>query len=361
MKGSSVINRLKEVLPKYTDGFSDIISLTSLTRTATTITATSSTAHGLKTGNYITIKGAKEPITITALVRAGNIVTVTTATDHKLSDPSLYGNEHLPLMIEISGCTPTDYNGSFELLTVPNSTTFTYKIATIPAAATVLGYLLIADFDGYNGYKQVTVLTTTTFTYPVSTTNLQTPAQGTLRMSNATRVAWAATPERITQFYSEDSSREFQEWMFVVIGSKTIYKDDTTASDLSTAKRSGEIYRYDAQQNFSIFIFLPSSTDTLAGGVSDAARVYEKPILKSLANFRFNSPLEELIYEPATYVGSEADNYDGALYVHRFDFLSKGYIQQVDVADEFAGVPLQCIDGLFIDPVNMVFKPQYRE
>lgn len=360
MKGADIANRLKEILPKYTEDFSDIITITSLSRSANTITAVSASAHSLSTGNYITIKGAKEPITITALVRSGNVVTVTTSTDHKLSDPSLYGADKLPLMIEISGCTPVDYNGSFQLLTVPTSTIFTYKISTTPGVATVLGYLLLSDFDGYNGYKQVTVVNTTTFTYAVSTTNLQTPAQGTIKLSNATRIGWSATPERVVQFYSEDASRTFQKWMFVVVGATTMYKDNTTASDLSTAKRKAEIYHFDSQNDFSIFVFLPAQNDTLAGSVSDDARLYEKPILKSLANFRFISQLKETLYEPATYVGNETEDYVGAFYVHRFDFLSKGYVLQEDVSEENPGVPLQIIDGTFADPVNMIFKNNYR-
>lgn len=359
MKGADIANRLKEVLPKYTEDFSDVIAITSLSRSANTITAVSASAHSLTTGSYITIKGAKEPITITAITRSGNVVSVTTSTDHKLSDPSLYSMDKKPY-IEISGCVPTDYNGTFELLTVPDSTHFTYKITTTPAAATTLGYLLLADFDGYNGYKQVTVVNTTTFTYPLSTTNLQTPAQGTIKLSNATRVGWSATPERVMQFYSEDATRTFQKWMFVVVGATTMYKDDTTASDLSTAKRKGEVYHFDSQNNFSVFVFLPSQNDTLAGSVSDTARLYEKPILKSLANFRFGSQLEEQLYEPATYVGNESEDYVGAFYVHRFDFLSKGYVLQEDVSDENPGVPLQLIDGTFADPVNMTFKPSYR-
>jgi hypothetical protein len=357
MKGVDIVNRLKEILPKYTEDFSEMISILSLTRSGSTVTATTSANHNLSNGNYVTIKGAKEQITITSMVYADGIMTVTTATDHKLSDPSLYSNDSKP-NIEISGVIPVGYNGTFKLNTVPDSTTFTYQVSD-SGVVTTLGKLLLPDFDGYNGYKQITVTGATTFTYSIAS-NPQSPAAGTIKLSNATRVGWSATPERIVEFYSEDQARTLQKWMFVVVGSKTIYKNDTVASDLSTAKRKGEIYHFDSQQNFSIFVFVPSQNDVLGGDSSDTARSYEKPILKSLANYRFISTLEETLFEPATYVGNESEDYLGAFYVHRFDFLSKGYIYQEDVAEEDQGVPLQVIDGNFQDPVNMIFKPRFR-
>jgi len=44
MKGVYIVNRLKEILPKYTDDFSTIINVSSLTRSGTTITCTTATA-----------------------------------------------------------------------------------------------------------------------------------------------------------------------------------------------------------------------------------------------------------------------------------------------------------------------------
>ena len=363
MKGADVVNRLKEVLPNYTDNFSDIYSVTSLSRSATTITAVTSTAHGLATNDYVTIRGAKEPIAISSITRDDTTVTVTTATDHKLSDPSLYSEAAAEgITIEITGADPSDYNGTFTLsqLTVPTNTTFTYEIATTPTTpATTPGTLLLDDFDGYNGYKQVTVVDTTTFTYETTNTSLGTPAQGTIEMSNATRIAWSATATRADQFYSEDSNRTDQNWLFVVMGASVVYKDDTVASDLASSQNTNQFFFFETQNDFSIYVFLPSTDDTLGATASDLAKETEQPLLKSIVNFDFDSPLTEDCYQGTTYVGNETEDYNTAYYVHRYDFLSKGYVQPEDTADFDPGTPLQVVDGSFKDK-DTTFKPNMR-
>jgi len=56
MKAVRIVNRLKEVLPNYTDDFSTILNVSSLSRVSTTITCTTATVHGLSNNDYITIK-----------------------------------------------------------------------------------------------------------------------------------------------------------------------------------------------------------------------------------------------------------------------------------------------------------------
>ena len=126
MRGAYVVNRLKEELPKFTDDFSTILSASSLTRSSTTITCTTNANHGLTTGNYITIRGAKEPIALSTITFLNGIATATSLTDHKLSDPSLFSQENLPLYVEISGAT--GFNGTWELVSVPSNLIFKFKV-----------------------------------------------------------------------------------------------------------------------------------------------------------------------------------------------------------------------------------------
>lgn len=359
MQAKEIANRLKEILPLYTADFSDLITISSLSKSGSTITAVTSSAHGLATGDYITIKGAKNPIAITAITRVGEIATATTSIDHKLSDPSLYSKTVLPLYVTLSGVTPSGYNGTFELLTVANSTTFTFKIITSPTTpATVGGFLLLSDFDGYNGHKQVTVTNTTTFTYS-STANLQSPAQGTIQMSNASRVGWVGTTDEIVKFYTENSASILKTYVFVWVGAESVYKNETTASDISSAQNTNESFFYQTQQDFSLFVIIPRKAQNTAGIAADVARTYKQPILKALANYAFESVLTEEQYQGTIYVGSEPDENLGAFYSHRFDFMAKGYIQNEDTADFNNGVPLELIDGSFSNAQN-TFKPKFR-
>ncbi len=359
MQGIDIVNRLKEIVGYYTDDFSDIINISSLSRSGSTITAITSAPHNLVTNNYTTIRGAKEPILLSSITIVGNIATVTSSVDHKLSDPSLYSEEQKPY-ITISGALPVEYNGIFELLTVPDDLTFTFKITTNLSVNITAGYLLLEDFEGYNGYKQVTVLSPTSFTYSTIRTNINTPAQGTIKLSNATRVDHAATPARILDFYSENSEGILKNWMFVVLGSAPAYKNDTIASDLSTAQKKNQSYWYEIQRNFSIFVVVPSKTSVLGGVQADLARSYEKALNRSIVNYQFPSVLSEVKYQPVTYVDNDEDDYIKAYYVHRFDYLVKSFIQTEDTISFNDGVPLELVDGTITDK-QMTFKPNMRD
>ena len=69
-------------------------------------------------------------VAISTITRVSTVATLTTASAHGLST----GNQ-----VAISGCTPSAYNGVFTI-TVVNSTTFTYTMASVPAgSASVVG------------------------------------------------------------------------------------------------------------------------------------------------------------------------------------------------------------------------------
>lgn len=361
MQGSNITNRLKEIVGKYTDDFSTIINVSSLTRTSTTATCTTATDHNLTTGDYITIRGATNPITLTSLTREGNVATAVASEATELSDPSKYAQGiRDSLTVTISGSTPTDYNGTFKLLSVSDDRlTFTFEILETPISpATVAGYFLQPDYDGYNGYKQITVIDNTSFSYDV-VDSLNTPAQGTIEVSSQTRIAWAATAERAEQFYTSDSiTTSYENYMFVVLGSKAVYKDGTIASDITSSIEQSQDYFFQAAQDFSIYLYIPSENEVLGGFASDKAREYETFILKSIANYKFESVLTESYYEPVNYVGNEADIYNTAYYVHRYDFTALGYVQQEDTIDLNPGVPLKAIDGTIKDK-DLEFKPSF--
>ena len=209
--------------------------INTITHVGTLATATTATAHGLVTGNSITISGitpnayngtyritvlnatqftyvmATTPATnstsngtayaITSITSSGNGATVTTASAHNL----FTGNT-----ITVIGCTPSAYNGTFYITKV-DATSFTYVMASVPAtnATTVGTYSVAASVIGsasysgtlasivtntahglitgnqvtvsgftpsdFNGTFIVTVLNTTSFTYTMATTPVVIP------------------------------------------------------------------------------------------------------------------------------------------------------------------------------------------
>lgn len=345
MRAVYVVNRLKEELPKLTDGFSTILSVASLTRSSTTITCTTITNHGLTTGDYVTIRSAKEPIALSTITFLNGIATATSLTDHKLSDPSLFSQENLPLYVEISGAT--GFNGIWELVSVPSNLIFKFKVSGSPSNV-VGGFLLLQDQEGYNGYKQITVTGATTFTYSTTGT-MQSPAQGTIQVSCKTRIDYAATAERIQQYYSANSSNLLETWAFVVLAQNQGFKNDTAVGDSSSAKRTNESYWYTLQQAFSVYVVIPSTESTLGGDTADIAKSYLKPLIKCLSNYIFNSDFNEQQTQPCVFAGDEVDDYIEATYTHRFDFSVQSIIQTIDTADFSDGTPLQIIDGVFSD------------
>lgn len=358
--GQQITDRLKQVLPKYTDDFSDILSVSSLTQSGGAITAVTAIDHNLTTGDYVLARGAKEPIVLTSLTRSGTTVTGVSSSSHKLTDPLKYALQYRPLYITISGATPADYNGTFELISVPDDTTFTFKIDTEPTSpASTAGYLLLDDYDGYNGFKQITVVDSTTFTYTTSNTALPSPAQGTIEISIAARVGHAASARRIFDFYSAAADQSLQNWIFVVVNNKTIFRDGTIISDASAAQNKGTAVWSEGIQEFSVYVVVPAKTSVLGGSIADIAMLYEKPILKAIGNYIFTSDLQEAQYQPVSYVANEEDDYIPAYYTHRFDFVFKGLIHTDDCADSSPGVPLQIIDGTISD-ASMVVKPTMR-
>lgn len=346
MKGADIANQLKGLLPNYTDDFNDKFTITSLTRSGSTVTAVTSTAHGGTTGDNVTIKGAKEPINIISLTRSGDIVTATCSVAHKLPNPSNMLARDIPT-VQISGASPSDYNGSFTLFATPDYFTFQYKITTTPAspAATAGDLLLSDDLFLYNGQKAITVIDTTTFTYIIASENLQSPAQGDIEMVKATRIAWAASFDITQAHYSEDATRITQNWLYIIVNDRETFKKDTATTDVTSIQEVNAEYRYDTLTPFSIFIYIPSKASILGGVQSDQARDYIKPLLKSIANFLLPSNLTEGCLKPVTFQGDGIELFNKAYYVHRFDFVAKGEIVNEDTIDAVRVVPLLELDG----------------
>jgi hypothetical protein len=209
-------------------------TVTSLTRSGTTVTVTLF-GHGFSNGNSIRISGAAQPEyngtftiggvatntftytiststapspatgTITAVKAVTSISrSSTTATVTLTGHGYAAGN-----WVVISGAAEADYNGAFQILAVPSSSTFTYAIASTAASSasgtisvtragltrsgsTVTvslpnhglvngqGVLIVgAAQEEYNGYYPITYVNSNTFTYTITGTPIS-PATGVI-------------------------------------------------------------------------------------------------------------------------------------------------------------------------------------
>jgi type IV pilus assembly protein PilY1 len=103
-------------------------SITYVNSTTFTYTIQESPASP-STGTYTATSPASS-FTITSLTRSGTTVTATTGSTH----PYIVGNS-----VTISGANGSRYNGTYTVTSVPTSTSFTYTIIDSPTAATTGG------------------------------------------------------------------------------------------------------------------------------------------------------------------------------------------------------------------------------
>ncbi len=119
MRASDIVNHLSVHLPKFADDFTDQITVTSLTRSGTTVTVTTDSPHGLVVGGQLNMTGAQTPIVISSITRVGIQATMVTASDHDIT-------ENAGFDVQIEGATEAEFNGTFDLISAPNRRTIKF-------------------------------------------------------------------------------------------------------------------------------------------------------------------------------------------------------------------------------------------
>jgi len=319
MKAEEIIQQLRRTIPFITDSFTDNISISSLVRSGNTVTATSASAHGLITGNYIFIKGAKNPVAITSAVRTGTSVLCTTATEHDLTIPFNYE-------VLISGFNEAEYNGTFELVSVTDRNTFTYEVQTglsnQPTGSGILNEDLVLSFSsslnfGYNGYKQITKIDDTTFTYQISNTP-NSPATGTIIGAKNPRISGAISLDVAKASYEKQTAGKL--WAFVVIDDGVAGRDRHQDSDANYVGEKTNFYLQDYVQPFSIYVFTPCKDEYSARGSRDLMVDIRAYLYKSLLTYKTKTGFSKEEQYGITAVGDSMAEYNQSYYIHRFQF-----------------------------------------
>jgi hypothetical protein len=176
MKTEDIVFQLQRLLPTQTNLFTKTENISGLSRVGSTVTATTSAAHNLTTGEYVSITEATNPVLISSLTRVDATVTAITATDHDLTQElPLYQNS-----VTIAGANESDYNGTFSTVIPPKIRILSLtRSGTTATAVTESDHGLVADpnfiveisgvneFE-YNGkFEVVSTPTSKSFTYVV--------------------------------------------------------------------------------------------------------------------------------------------------------------------------------------------------
>lgn len=324
MRISDVVDQLAVELPKHCNDFTTNISITSLTRSGTTVTATAASAHGLIVGNQVNIQGAQTPIVISSLTRSGLIGSMTTATDHDIT-------EDFGFSVVIEGATEAEFNGTFTLLRVPNRRELTFTMADSGATTATGSPLLLSGsntYDSYNGIREITVVpSTTTFEYEVTSTTAYSPASGTIVLKSLPRISGALDVESALAVYTQQSTD--QAWAFVIMGDGVVSKSRGISTDATDGIQSNHFFNQKIIQGIQVLVFLPTSSELAARYTRDRCEELLSPICKSLLRAKLPS-LIETDNNPLMLVSHGAEAYTSAFYVHQYTFEASLQLGETD-------------------------------
>lgn len=314
-KASSIISQLMLTLPTLTNLFTDEVSITSLVKIGTTVTATTATPHGYITGQYITIIGARAPLLVTSLTRVGNVASgiVNLSTPHDLTENNPDHDK-----IYITGATPSGYNvDGVTMLSSVNRYQFQYTVddsLTTPATGTIL--LWDGAQRGYNGLVLITVTSPTTFTYQVPG-NFLSP-YGTIIARSGYRISGAINPGRAEEAYTKQGANKL--WGYVVLGETKASKSRENFTDAVSEVTSSSAYLQLEIQRIFFYVFVPI-TNEIAGrkarDLMEDVRIY---LYSSLLRFQPDSGLTSDAPYGIALIGHRQGAYNEAYYVHEFEF-----------------------------------------
>jgi hypothetical protein len=342
-----VIAQLHLAVPRITNLFTEELTVASLTSSGTTATLVTTTEHNLVTGQCINISGALTPNTITTLTQTDNIASAETAANHDLTE----GFIGAPIdEVFIEGANEADYNGTHELLTVPNRRNFTYQIANDPASPATGSPILLENLKyGYNGLHIVTVVDATTVTYTLPKAQ-GSPAGGDIVCRVSPRITGSITPDRAIDAYTRQQSNKM--WAFVTLGNRFASKDRAEDNDTTAAPGKGMDYRQLVIQPVAVYVFIPSSDDIGGRAARDQAEEILPILCSSLLRVRLPTGFSESAYSGLVFSSDNFYAYNGAFYVHEYIFESTSYIAYADTYVPDFGVAFREITSDIISSIS---------
>lgn len=349
MKVADIVHQLIAVLPRYTDLFSDSISVTSLIRNGNEIEATTNVDHGLVEGDYVYIHGALTPITISSLTRTGNVAKAITVSNHDLTTG--YQTE-----VGIIGANQAEYNGIHNFIKEDNRRTFYFEVLGNPATPATGSIKLIQDIKaGYNGWHQVYIIDTTHFGFH-TTAQMESPALGVeIVLKKNFRISGAISIERAIESYTKQPTDSL--WAFVVKGATIASKDRYTFNDGTKAIAAGQDFRTTIIEPFSVYVFNPTSSSLSAVEQRDQMEDVARAMYKSILRLYLPSGFADTTEYGIILGGHNVYSYEYAYYIHEFNFENQymiTYDDTVDTDDSVAFRDLRLQMGSYFDPTSGV-------
>lgn len=314
MQAKDIIAQLAVNLPKYTDKFTDEISITGLTLAGSTVTAQCATAHGLAINQQVAVIGAESPIVINSLTRSGTVGTLVTDTPHDLTEDR-YNSQSVTL----AGSTEAEFNGDFVLLSVPNRYTVTFAMVDAGAVTATGSPLLVngwSNYQTFNGLHKVTAVPAADqFQYEITTAPPTNTAAGTIIARGNVRVGGSVSEERAISSYTPGKW-----WAFVILGDVTASKSRQIESDATDNIQRGNEYRQQVLQPFNVLVLAPASNEIAALNVRDDCETLFRALSRSLLFSKLDSGLAVGSQNPIQFVSHGSFFYNASYYAHFYSF-----------------------------------------
>lgn len=268
---SAILAHLRSYIPRVTSLFNDTISASSASiGTDNLMTATTSTAHGLTSGQSVWVSSAICNTPITAVSIADGIASLTFDIDHDVVEPQA---EYDVSQILLAGFTDTDWNGTFDIYAVPDR--YTLQIEAPGDAPTLNGAEVFqSERDlGTMGVQEIaSVPSTTTFTISLENApDLDGVTLTDFSIVTGIRIAGAANIQRAQEMYTQRTSGEFT--AFLIMNDLEVSKTRTSFNDAVATSGGGmDDVRLLLMQNFAIVVFIPSNA--MLGGTDAQELAY---------------------------------------------------------------------------------------
>lgn len=346
MKIADIVYQLTAVLPRYTDLFSDNLSVISMARDGDNIIVETSVDHNIAIGDYVYISGALTSISINSLTRIDNIAKGITVSNHDLTTG-------YQIEVEIYGADQVEYNGIHQFIKEDNRRTFYYKVLGNPTTPATGNIKLIQNIKaGYNGWHEVVyIIDTKKFVFK-TTAEMESPALGSnIKVKKNFRISGAINIERAIESYTKNPDDSF--WAFVVKGSTIASKDRYTFNDSTKTIASGQDFRSKVIEPFSIFVFAPTSDSISAVEQRDQMEDVAKTLFKSIVRLYLPSGLSDSTEYGIIFGNHGSYSYDYAYYIHEFTFENQyeiTYNDTIDSDDSVAFRDLRIQMGSYFDP-----------
>lgn len=309
-----VMEHLWRYLPSVTTLFNEELVITNVTVTAGVVTGTITSGTPV-VNQKLLLSGIKVRNPITAYADNGDgTARFTTANDHDQTEP----HQRLDTQqLTLGGITPSIWNGSHDIIGVPNRRTFEINIPAGATTPTVPGYL-IEQPTGVLGIGTVTSVVGNVVTIQ--------PSEGIfhydgvvhqITVNTKIRARAAADITRAAAIYTKQQT--LKPFIFVIMTDVSVSKDRHTPNDGLATFTKQDMRLLRLLQNFAIAVFIPTQDDVGGDNAQHLAygEIYEA-LTKIFYGFGFSD--QSAIDYVTVSAGHGPGLYNSAYYLHVYDW-----------------------------------------